>query len=88
MEYLFKTASCICLFMDGHPQATVVLISLLTQSPLTSRVFEEATMGITCSAHTLAIICLSGCFDHVWYSHLFSSCFTEYSKRGECCWKP
>jgi hypothetical protein len=42
--------------MDGHPQATVVLFSLLTQSLLTSRVFEEATMGITCSARTLAII--------------------------------
>jgi len=45
-------------------------------------------MGITCSVRTLAIICLSGCFNHAWYSHLFSSCFTEYSKRGECCRKP
>jgi len=29
-----------------------------SQSLLTSRVFQEATMGITCSARTLAIICL------------------------------
>jgi hypothetical protein len=44
--------------MDGHPQAMVVLLSLLTQSFLTSRVFKEVTMRITCSTHMLAIICL------------------------------
>jgi len=44
--------------MDGHPQATVVLLSLLTQSLLTSRVFKEATMGITCSARTLSFVYL------------------------------
>jgi len=42
--------------MDGYLQASVVLFSLLTQSLLTSRVFKEATMGITGSARTLPII--------------------------------
>jgi len=60
---VFKIVSCIWLFMDGHPQATVVLFSLLTQSRLTTRVFKEATMGITGSACTLGIIGLDGCFN-------------------------
>jgi len=45
-------------------------------------------MGITCSARTLAIIGLSGCFNHAWYSHLFCSCFTEYNKRGSVAGSP
>jgi len=78
----------VCLFMDGHPQATVVTFSLLTQSLLMIMAVKKATIGITCSARTLTIICLSGCFNHVWYWHLFISCITDNSKRGECCGKP
>jgi hypothetical protein len=58
-------------FMDGHPQATVVLFpcSLLTQSS------KEATMNITGSACTFAS---SSSFS-------FISCSTESNKRGGCC---
>jgi len=57
-------------YMDGHPQATVVLFpcSLLKQG------FKEATMGITSCASS-SFVCLFVCF----------SCSTERSKRGECC---
>jgi hypothetical protein len=58
-------------YMDGHPQATVVLIpcSLLKQG------FKEATIGITSCASSLFVYLFIGCL----------SCSTECSKRGECC---
>jgi hypothetical protein len=43
-----------CLFTDRHPQATVVLISLHTQSLLMTRCLKEAIMGITSSPWLLS----------------------------------
>jgi len=58
-------------YMDGHPQATVVLFpcSLLKQG------FKEATMEITSCASSLFVYLFIVCL----------SCSTERSKRGECC---
>jgi hypothetical protein len=47
----------ISLFMDGHPQATVILFpcSLITQC------FKEATMGITICLFVCLFVCLFSC---------------------------
>jgi len=90
MDYCFTAVPGICLFMDGHRLATVVLCSLLKRSHLASRVVEEAAMGIICSARTLAIVCFIdlSILNRVCYSHLFSSCFTEFRKRGSVAGSP